>query len=121
MQFVTIVILPVECRDIVAGVTHLMAPYDMELSVPPWKQYVPQDELDYLLKVYEPYGLRRDDIDAVVAALHEDTGFTCGHDGSGYWWMFTANPQGKWDGWRLMNPQDDPWPAAEPLPEHLYP
>jgi hypothetical protein len=33
---------------------------------------VPQDELKYLLEVYEPYELRRDDGDAVVAALHDD-------------------------------------------------
>jgi hypothetical protein len=121
MQFVTIVLVPAEGHDIVATVTRLMTPYDSERSVPARKEYVPQDELDYLLEVYEPYGLRRDDVDAVVAALQEDTGFVCGHDEGGFWYMTTDNPQGKWNGWRLQSLQDDAWPATAPLPEGIYP
>ena len=120
MQFLTIVVVPAETGDVVAALTRLMAPYDVERSVAARKEYVPQEELDYLVEVYEPYGLKRDDVDAVVAQLEEDTGFACGHDESGYWWMTTDNPQGEWDGWRLQSLQDDSWPTTAALPEHLY-
>jgi hypothetical protein len=121
MQFPTLVLVPAETQDILVTVTQLMAPYDVERTVPARKEYVPHDELEYLLEVYEPYGLRRADVDAVVAALQEDTGFVCGHDAGGFWYMTTENPQGQWDGWRLQNLPDDSWPTTAPLPEGLYP
>lgn len=121
MQFLTIVVVPAESRDVVAVITRLMEPFDVELSVPARKEYVPQEELDYLIEVYGPYGLARHDVDAVVTALEEDTGFVCGHDEGGIWYMTTNNPQGKWDGWRLRSLRDDSWPATADLPEHLYP
>jgi hypothetical protein len=121
MQFLTVVVVPAESHDAVAAITLLMAPYDVERSVAARKEYVPQEALDYLVEVYGPYGLNRDDADAVVAELEEDTGFVCGHDEGGTWWMTTDNPQGKWDGWRLQSLQDDSWPATAALPEHLYP
>ena len=121
MQFLTIVVVPAESRDAVATITRLMEPYDIERSVPARKEYVPHEVLDYLVEVYGPYGLNRDDVDAVVAELQEDTGFVCGHDEGGFWWMTTDNPQGKWDGWRLQSLQDDSWPATATLPEHVYP
>lgn len=121
MQFLTLVLVPNETQDILAAVTRLMAPYDVERSVPARKEYVPHDELDYLLEVYEPYGLRREDVDAVVAALQEDTGFVCGYDAGGFWYMTTDNPEGQWGGWRLQNLQDSSWPSTTPLPEGLYP
>jgi hypothetical protein len=34
--------------------------------------------------VYEPYGLKRDEVNAMVAQLAEDSGFACGHDEGGY-------------------------------------
>jgi hypothetical protein len=110
MQFLTIVLVPSETQEILATVTQLVAPYDIERTVPARKEYAPHDELEYLLEVYEPHGLRREDVDAVVAALQEDTGFVCGHDAGGFWYMTTENPQGKWGGWRLHSLQDDSWP-----------
>lgn len=121
MQFLTLVLVPAENQDIPATVTQLMAPYDVERTVPARKEYVPHDELDYLLEVYESYGLRREDIDAVVAALQEDTGYVCGHDTGGFWYMTTENPQGHWDGWRLQSLPNDSWPTTAPLPEGPYP
>ncbi len=121
MQFWTIVVVPAESRDAVAAITRLMEPYDIERSVAARKEYVPHEELDLLVEVYGPYGLNHDDVDAVVAALEEDTGFVCGHDEGGIWYMTTDNPQGHWDGWRLRSLQDDSWPATAALPEHLYP
>lgn len=121
MQFLTIVVVPDEASDVVAAVTGLMEPYNVERPVAARKAYVPQEELDYLVEVYAPYGLKRDDVDAVVTQLEEDTGFACGHDEGRYWWMTTDNPQGKWDGWRLASLQDDSWPATAALPEQLFP
>ena len=72
MQFLTLALVPSETQDIVAAATRLMAPFyvfDVERTEPAHKEYVPHDELEYLLEVYEPYGLRREDVDAVVAAL----------------------------------------------------
>jgi hypothetical protein len=108
MQFLTIVVVPAET-------------YDVERSVAARKEYVPHEELDYLVEVNGPFGLNRDDVDAVVAELQEDTGFVCGHDEGRIWYMTTNNPQGEWDGWRLHSLQDDSWPATEALPEQLYP
>jgi hypothetical protein len=102
----------------------LMAPYDVEQAAPARKEYAPHDELEYLLEVYQPYGLRGEDVDAIVAALQEDTGFVCGHDAGGCWYMMSANPRGKWDGWRprsLRSLQNDSWPTTASLPEGLYP
>ena len=121
MQFLTVVVVPAESPDAVAAITHLMEPYDVERAVAARKQYVPQEELDYLVEVYGPYGLNRDDVDAVVAELEEDTGFVCGYDEGGIWYLTTDNPQGKWDGWRLQRLPDDSWPATAALPEHLHP
>jgi hypothetical protein len=73
MQFLTIVVLPAETSDVVAALTRLMEPYDIERSVAARKEYVPQEELDYLVEVYEPYRLKRDDATAIVAQLEEDT------------------------------------------------
>jgi hypothetical protein len=121
MQFLTLVVVPNETQEIVVTLTRLMAPYDVERTAPARKEYVPHDELEYLLEVYEPYGLRREDVEAVVAALQEDTGFVCGHDETGFWYLTTENPQAQWDGWRLQSLQDDSWPTTAPLPEGLYP
>ncbi|HEU0027784.1 MAG TPA: hypothetical protein VFQ25_11770 [Ktedonobacterales bacterium] len=121
MQFPAIVIVPAQSNNVVADVTRLMEPYDFARTVPPRKEYVPQDELDYLLEVYGPYGLHRDNVEAVVAELEEDTGFECGHDEGGFWYMTTDNPQGKWDGWMLQSLQTDSWPATAALPERLNP
>ena len=124
MQFLTIVVVPDETSDVVAAVTGLMEPYNVEnveRPVAARKEYVPQENLDSLVEVYAPYGLKRDDADAVVTQLEEDTGFTCGHDEDGYWWLTTDNPQGKWDGWRLQSLHDDSWLATESLPEQLFP
>jgi hypothetical protein len=54
MQFLTIVAVPDEMSDVVAVVTSLMEPYDVERSVAARKEYVPQEEIDYLVEVYEP-------------------------------------------------------------------
>lgn len=121
MRFLTLVVMPDETSDVVAAVTGLMEPYNVERPVAARKEYVPQEELDYLVEVYAPYGLKRDDVDTVVTQLEEDSGFTCGHDDGGYWWMTTDNPQSKWDGWRLQSLQDDSWPATAALPEQLFP
>jgi len=85
--------------------TRLMAPYDVERSAPARKEYAPHDELDYLLEIYESYGLRREDVDAVVAALPEDTDVVCGHDAGRFWRMAT----------------DNSWSTTTPLPERLDP
>ncbi len=75
MQFLTIVVVPDETSDVVAAVTGLMEPYNVERPVAARKEYVPREEVDYLLEVYGPYGLKRDDVDAVVTQLEEDMGF----------------------------------------------
>lgn len=121
MQFLTIVVVSAQTEDVVAAVTRLMEPYNVERPVAARKEYVPQEELDYMVEVYEPYGLKRDDVSAMVVQLEEDSGFACGHDESGYWWMTTDNPQGKWDGWRLQSLQEDSWPTTAALPDNLYP
>jgi hypothetical protein len=58
MQFLTIVVVPDETSDVVAAVTGLMEPYNVERPVAARKAYVPQEDLDYLVEVYAPYGLK---------------------------------------------------------------
>jgi hypothetical protein len=111
MQFPVMVLVPSNTESVDAAVRRLMAPFDAGRKVPPHKEYVPQDEIDYVLEVFEPHGLKAEDVDAVLHALEEDCDCPGGIDEGGIYLMTTDNPQGHWDSWRIQNLQGDVRPV----------
>ncbi len=117
MQFRVLVLIPKETTDIVATVTRLMEPYDFTRTAPPHNELVPEDEIHFMA---DAFGLAADDLEAIMAELHADSGFPCTIEDGKIYWMTTDNPQGRWDSWRLQRLQDSMWLAAD-VPRNTAP
>jgi hypothetical protein len=111
VQFPVVILVPSSTENIDAAVTRLMAPFDARSNVPLHKEYVPQGEIDYVLEVFGPQGLKAEDVDAVLHTLEEDSGCPGGIDEGGIYLMTTDNPQGKWDTWHIQSLRDDVQPV----------
>lgn len=115
MQFPVMVLVPKDTTLVLESVGRLMEPYNVARKAPPHKEYVPKDEIDYIIEVF---GLEATDADAVLAELEEDSGFSGGIDEEGIYLMSTDNPEGHWDTWRIRDLREDVHHVADMPRDH---
>jgi hypothetical protein len=108
MRFQTFVLVPDDTRDIVTTVTHLLEPYDVNRKVPPHREWVPEDEIQEMVETFD---IPRDDLEALTAELHDDSGFEVGIEAGRLYWLTTDNPQGHWDSCMLHGLEESVWPV----------
>jgi hypothetical protein len=103
MRFGVLVIIPAHTSDIVRIVEHLMAPYDLERPVAPYRVDIPVEERGV---VAQRHGLLPDDPE-MRDNLSDWYGSPCYQDEQGYYYVSSENPHGYWDGWILHDVQTD--------------
>ncbi len=108
MQFQVVVLVPHDTQDLVAEVTRLMDPYNLEHEAPPYKIYY--DDPEGVARLAAAFGLSSADLKAVAAKMIE-LGDDAGVDEGGLYEVTTVNPQGQWDGWILDSLEDDVCPV----------
>lgn len=100
-QFFTVVIVPgtTPPEQIHEAVTRLLAPYDENLSVPPYKVYLHREDLG---RMASHSNTSPQDL-AKLASHMDDWGAGCegGADEQGLYQLSTSNPQAKWDWWEI--------------------
>jgi hypothetical protein len=114
MRFEVVVLLPQDTQDVVAAVTRVMDPYNVEHEVPPYKEYV---EAEGVVRLAAAFRLPIPDPEAVAAEIIAQ-GDEAGVDDGGLYWITTCNPRGQWDGWMLHDQRDDVQPVLA-LPRGL--
>jgi hypothetical protein len=117
MQFFTIVLVSPETRDIEQEVARLMEPYELNLPVQPYKEAVPQEEIDFLADCFD---LDPNNLEVMLAEVRNETGFECWIEDGALYWMTTDNPKGRWDSYRIWTVQDSIWPVPD-TPEDFAP
>lgn len=103
MRFTTVVLIPADTSDIVDTVTRLMAPYDSEREVAPYRENISAEEKMFIAKRYH---LSPDDPE-IWNRIADWYGHPCYEDEQGHYSFSTVNPDGHWDGWMLHDLQED--------------
>ena len=104
MRFSTFVIIPATVSALIETVTNLMASYDAERPVLPYRVDVPSDVLEAFLAQQQETLL---DDRIFCDRLSDWYGEVCFHDEQGYFCLSSSNPKGHWDGWMLHDVQTD--------------
>lgn len=73
-----------------------LAIYNSNLQVETYKEYLPPSEVERIRETYEA-----DDIDSIVDAVPDWTGYEGGYDEGGYFFWNTHNPRAKFD-WCIL-------------------
>lgn len=97
-HFFTIVIVPADTKseEIEAKVQDLLAPYDENLDVTPYKKYLDNEDISRMASFYES-----DDLSVLAARMEDWSGGEGGIDEQGLYELSTRNTQSKWDWWTI--------------------
>lgn len=82
--------------DIESQVNQMMAPYDEELKVEPYKIYLRPDDIQSMAGYY-----KTDDLLGLATRMEDWDGDPGGVDSKGLYRVSTRNPQGHYDYWRI--------------------
>ncbi|HEX9035478.1 MAG TPA: hypothetical protein VF808_00640 [Ktedonobacterales bacterium] len=114
MRFSVVVLIPRSTEDIVALVTRMMDPYNLNHATPPRKEHF-RDPVG-IARLAAAFRLPVATPEAVAAELVAE-GHEAGIDADGLYWVTTDNPRGDWDGWALWHFTDDARSTAAPNPD----
>jgi hypothetical protein len=89
----------------------------LDRPVQPYKEAVPQEEIDFLADCFD---LDPSNLEVMLAEVRDASGFECWIEDGALYWMTTTNPQGHWDGYRIWTVQDNVWPVPD-TPEDFTP
>ena len=97
-HFFTAVIVPgnTPVESIEATVSRLLAPYDENRAVDPYKTYLPQEEIEAMATTFQ---ISSHNLAELASNLPEWSGDTGGVDEQGLYTMSTSNHQARWDWW----------------------
>jgi hypothetical protein len=84
----------------------LLAPYDENLEVEPYRKRLPDNELERARAFYDEHPEHRGDLPADATDVQVLSDYNGGtvfayEDGSGFYQMSTYNPESKWDWWQI--------------------
>ena len=116
MQFPVFVILSKNTPDVVKAIKQLMAPYDVERSVPPYRADITDEDKAFIA---EYYGLSLDD-PGLFEACSRWYEYPCERDERGDYYISTDNPEGYWDGW-ILHDQTDVYELPHPSTDSIDP
>lgn len=105
MHFCTYVIIG-PAGDTETQVAQALAPFDEALEVEPYKVYLEQAEVD---RMAGNYGLKSNDIPALIGKMPDWRGTEGGLDEVGLFSWSTANPHGRWDWYEIGGRWDGPF------------
>jgi hypothetical protein len=117
MQYFAIVLVSPETSEIAQEVARLMEPYELYRPVQPYKEAVPQEEINFLATCFE---LDPKHLEVMLAEVRAASSFECWIEGGVMFWMTTDNPEGHWDTCRIWTVQDNVWPVPN-TPEDFTP
>jgi len=95
MHYSTYVLIP-PTGDVRAAVEKALAPFDENLDLPPYKEYLSADEIRVMAK---EFGLRPTNLAALASRMEEWADHIGGVDHEGLFKICTHNPDGHWDWW----------------------
>jgi hypothetical protein len=96
-----LVVLPLEYGwSVDVAVGELLAPYDENMTVEAYKQYVDQGEIELMAKHYQ---LDPGDVDQLAIQMKDWSGLPGGVDETGLYRFSTYNPKSKWDYWSIYD------------------
>lgn len=116
MQFQVFLILPKNTPDVIKAIEQLMAPYNAERSVPPYRVDITDDEKALIAQYY---GLSLDD-PGLLEAYSRWYEYPCKRDERGNYYLSSDNPEGYWDGW-MLHGQTDIYELPDPLMDSIDP
>lgn len=93
-HFFTIVIVPGDIQNIDQKVEELLAPFDENLEIEPYKEYLNKDDIQTMASYYKTNDLA--ELAAKMMGWDDSEG---GVDEQGLYHILTRNPQKKWDWW----------------------
>jgi len=79
-------------------ITEMLAPYDENKEVEPYKKYL---SASTATQMANHYGLNKSDVGLLVEKMKEWTGRIGGVDEKGLFYLSTYNPKSKWDFWSI--------------------
>ena len=103
MQFQVLVVIPTNTPDIIGVIEQLVAPYDAEQVVLPYRVNITDEEK---VLIAQHYGLQLDD-SRLFDTFSNWYGYPCDRDEQGDYYLGSDNPKGYWDGWILQDAQTD--------------
>jgi hypothetical protein len=114
-HFFTVVLIPetTEPEHMKETVSRLLAPYDENVHVDPYKMYLSREEIERMARHYQQSS---QNLTELARSMEEWTGEEGGGDEEGLYRLRTSNPQAKWDWWVIggrwngevrANPQSD--------------
>jgi hypothetical protein len=77
-------------------VESMMAPYDYDLEVEPYKEYLDKDDIESMVRHYGTY-----DLVGLATHMKDWDDSPGGVDENGLYRLTTSNPKRKWDWWRI--------------------
>jgi len=96
-HFFTVVLVPQDSTDVQAAVSALLAPYNENMDVEPYKKYKTQEDVDRMADHYKTHAL-----DELALHMEEWSNNDGGVDGLGLFELSTYNPQSQWDYWSMI-------------------
>jgi hypothetical protein len=116
MQFPVLVIIPTNTPDVIKVIEQLMASYDAERSVLPYRVNITDEEKALIA---QHYSLSLDD-PGLFEAFSRWYEYPCERDERGDYYLSSDNPEGYWDGW-LLHDQTDVYELPHPSMGNIDP
>lgn len=97
-HFFTVVLIEPDVTNVESKVKKLLAPYNEELQVKPYKVYEDVEEIKRMAKNYK---LPPTDLKGLAKKMGDWAGASGGVDKKGLYHVSTYNPKSQWDYWRF--------------------
>ena len=97
-HFIAMVRYEGELGDLDNILEMMLAPYDENMEVNPYKKWPDEDSVERMAKHYE---VSVDNLEKLVTYMEDWSGYEGGIENGKLYYMTTYNPESKWDWWTL--------------------